>query len=79
MAESRGCLAMKPCGSGGGMERRHALCDQAQRQARQDVTRPENGDKGSIYGLELAWQQTFDMLRWAARNVSAVTKTDRKP
>lgn len=32
------------------------------RDIRQDVTRPENGDKGSIYGLELAWQQTFDML-----------------
>src|SRR5690554_2607772 len=32
------------------------------RDVRQDVTRPENGDKGSIYGLELAWQQTFDML-----------------
>ncbi|GGK07623.1 TonB-dependent receptor [Luteimonas terricola] len=28
----------------------------------QRITRPENGDKGSIYGLELAWQQTFDML-----------------
>jgi len=26
------------------------------------VTRPENGDKGHIYGLELAWQQTFDFL-----------------
>ncbi|MGY0634328.1 TonB-dependent receptor [Luteimonas sp. A478] len=32
------------------------------RDIRQDVTRPENGDKGSMYGLELAWQQTFDML-----------------
>ena len=32
------------------------------RDIRQEVTRPENGDKGSIYGLELAWQQTFDML-----------------
>lgn len=28
----------------------------------QRITRPENGDKGSIYGLELTWQQTFDML-----------------
>lgn len=26
------------------------------------ITRPENGDKGSIYGLELAWQQTFEFL-----------------
>ncbi len=26
------------------------------------VTRPENGDSGNIYGLELAWQQTFDFL-----------------
>ena len=32
------------------------------RDVRQEITRPENGDKGSIYGLELAWQQTFDML-----------------
>ena len=32
------------------------------RDIRQEVTRPENGDKGSIYGLELAWQQNFDML-----------------
>ena len=28
----------------------------------QRITRPENGEKGRIYGLELAWQQTFDML-----------------
>ncbi|HRO27489.1 MAG TPA: TonB-dependent receptor [Luteimonas sp.] len=28
----------------------------------QRITRPENGDKGSIYGLELTWQQTFDKL-----------------
>ncbi len=28
----------------------------------QRITRPENGDNGSIYGLELTWQQTFDML-----------------
>ena len=26
------------------------------------ITRPENGDSGHIYGLELAWQQTFDFL-----------------
>ncbi|WP_167284969.1 TonB-dependent receptor [Marilutibacter alkalisoli] len=26
------------------------------------VTRPENGDKGRVHGLELAWQQTFDFL-----------------
>ncbi|MCD9033946.1 TonB-dependent receptor [Luteimonas sp. Y-2-2-4F] len=26
------------------------------------TTRPENGDGGRIYGLELAWQQTFDFL-----------------
>ncbi|WP_158497848.1 TonB-dependent receptor [Pseudoxanthomonas suwonensis] len=26
------------------------------------VTRPENGDRGRIYGFELAWQQTFDSL-----------------
>ncbi|TWI11953.1 TonB-dependent receptor [Aerolutibacter ruishenii] len=26
------------------------------------VTRPENGKRGSVRGLELAWQQTFDFL-----------------
>ncbi len=26
------------------------------------VTRPENGEKGRIQGVELAWQQTFDFL-----------------
>lgn len=28
----------------------------------QRITRPENGDKGRIHGVELTWQQTFDML-----------------
>jgi TonB-dependent receptor len=28
----------------------------------QTITRPENGDGGEIYGLELTWQQTFDFL-----------------
>ncbi len=27
-----------------------------------DITRPENGESGSLQGLELAWQQTFDQL-----------------
>ena len=26
------------------------------------VTRPENGTRGKVHGLELAWQQTFDFL-----------------
>ncbi len=26
------------------------------------ITRPENGSSGEIYGVELAWQQTFDFL-----------------
>lgn len=26
------------------------------------ITRAENGEKGRIYGAELSWQQTFDML-----------------
>ena len=26
------------------------------------VTRPENGGNGRVHGMELAWQQTFDML-----------------
>ena len=26
------------------------------------VTRPENGSNGRVHGMELAWQQTFDML-----------------
>lgn len=30
--------------------------------ARQRITRPENGENGRIYGAELTWQQTFDML-----------------
>ncbi|WP_202843966.1 TonB-dependent receptor [Luteimonas saliphila] len=29
---------------------------------RRQVTRPENGEKGRVLGLELAWQQTFDFL-----------------
>ena len=37
------------------------------------MTRPENGDKGSVYGLELAWQQAFDMLpgAWSGLGVYA--------
>ena len=27
-----------------------------------EVTRPENGDSGSIHGVELAWQQSLDFL-----------------
>ncbi len=27
-----------------------------------DLIRPENGDRGQVHGLELAWQQTFDFL-----------------
>ncbi len=29
---------------------------------RRQVTRPENGRKGQVYGVEMAWQQTFDFL-----------------
>lgn len=29
---------------------------------RQRITRPENGENGRIFGAELTWQQTFDML-----------------
>lgn len=29
---------------------------------RQRITRAENGDSGRIFGAELTWQQTFDML-----------------
>lgn len=29
---------------------------------RRQVTRPENGSRGQVHGLELAWQQTFDFL-----------------
>jgi TonB-dependent receptor len=29
---------------------------------RRQVTRPENGEKGRVQGVELAWQQTFDGL-----------------
>lgn len=43
------------------------------RDVRQTGTRPENGDKGSVYGLELAWQQAFDMLpgAWSGLGVYA--------
>ncbi|MEJ5208007.1 TonB-dependent receptor [Denitratimonas sp. CY0512] len=39
----------------------------------QRITRPENGDSGEIYGMELTWQQTFDRLpgAWSGLGVYA--------